>query len=98
MSSRLSRGRSTPAIRAMPLSLLALPLLVPGVGADDHHDAPPPDDPAPVAHLLHGRPDLHLHPRGICVPLPVLLEPIHHTASREVVRRELHLHPIPRED
>ena len=33
------------------------------------------------------------------LPLPLaLLEPEHHTASREVVRRELHLHPVPRED
>src|SRR5918995_5558436 len=60
LSSRLSRGRSTPAIRAIPSSLLALPLLMPWVGADDHHDAPAPDHPTPIAHLLHGRPDLHL--------------------------------------
>src|SRR5688572_31678874 len=59
MSSRLSRGRSTPAIRAIPGGLLALPLLVSRVGADDHHDAAAPDHAALVAHLLHGRPDLH---------------------------------------
>src|SRR5918999_84664 len=37
------------------------------------------------------------------VPLPLgipwgSLKPIHHTASREVVRRELDLHPVPGED
>jgi hypothetical protein len=71
-----------------------LPLLVPRIGADDHHDAATPDHPAPIAHLLHGRPDLHL-------PIPVLgllFESEHHTASCEVVGRELHLHPVPGQD
>src|ERR671919_1638198 len=61
MSTRLSRGRSTPAIRAT----LSLPLLVSRVRAD-HHDPPTaPDDLALLAHLLDGRPYLHLFaPRG----------------------------------
>src|SRR5215217_2809289 len=40
---------------------LALPLLVPRVGADDPDLPAPTDDLALVAHLLHRRPDLHLH-------------------------------------
>src|SRR5215217_5365390 len=62
MSTRLSRGRSTPAIRAMPFSPslgLALPLLVPRVRADDPDDATPADDLALVAHRLDRRPNLH---------------------------------------
>src|SRR3712207_1896348 len=59
MSTRLSRGRSTPAIRAT-LCLLPLALLVPRVRAD-HPDLPAPADHlAPVADLLHGRPNLHV--------------------------------------
>src|SRR4051812_47518873 len=62
MSTRLSRGRSTPAIRATSTLLaLALPLLVPRVVRADHeHAAAAPDDLAPVAHPLHRRPYLHL--------------------------------------
>src|ERR671935_1559864 len=57
MSTRLSLGRSTPAIRA--ISLLSLSLLVPRVRAD-HADRPAPADHlALLAHLLHGRPNLH---------------------------------------
>src|SRR5262245_2834566 len=57
---RLLRGRSMPAMRAMLLSLLALPLLVLGVLADHADDPSPADDPALVAHLADRRPDLHL--------------------------------------
>src|SRR2546427_12542406 len=48
-STRFSRGMSTPAIRAMTS---ALPLLVLGVGADDHHGAVTADDLAVVAACL----------------------------------------------
>src|SRR5688572_22218454 len=58
ISSRLSRGRSTPEIRAT-CRLLALPLFVPRVRADDEHAAATPDHPALVAHLLDRRPNLH---------------------------------------
>src|SRR5919108_3801887 len=44
-SRRFSRGRFTPAILAIYLSL---PLLVPWVGADDHGPAVPPDHAAPL--------------------------------------------------
>jgi hypothetical protein len=50
-SSRFSRGMSTPAIRAM--ALLALPLLVARIGADDPHRAVAADHLALLAHSLH---------------------------------------------
>src|SRR5574342_25570 len=61
ISMRFSRGRSTPAMRAIFwCSPLALALLVPGVGgADDPDHALAPDDLALVADLLHRRADLH---------------------------------------
>src|SRR3954447_6299387 len=55
-SMRFSRGMSMPAIRAIAS---ALPLLVLGVLADDHHGAVAPDDLAVVAPRLDGRSDLH---------------------------------------
>src|SRR6478609_3487101 len=71
ISSRLSRGRSTPAIRAMfrELPSLALPLLVPRVGAD--HEDPPAaaDDAAAVADPLHRWSHLHDVPL-ICTDTP----------------------------
>src|SRR5262245_39483140 len=69
MSTRLSRGRSTPAILAT-LSLLvprlSLTLLVPRVGADHTDHATPADDLAPIAHPLHRRPDLHVPNSPTC--------------------------------
>ena len=54
MSSRFSRGMSTPAIRAMS----ALPLLVTRVGADNH-DAPMATDHfAVITHFLNAGFDL----------------------------------------
>src|SRR3990172_5302145 len=72
-SIRFSRGRSTPAMRAIGLSPkragpLALALLVTGVGrADDPHGALALDDLALVADLLHRRADLH----GLWPPMPL---------------------------
>src|SRR5690349_10060914 len=60
ISSRFSRGMSTPAIRAMPF-LLALALLVPGVLADDHHHAVAADHLALLTDGFDARPDLHRH-------------------------------------
>src|SRR3970282_1818457 len=60
---RLLRGRSTPAMRAMPF-LLALPLLVLGVLADHAHDPSSAHDHALVTHLADRRPDLHLSPHA----------------------------------
>src|SRR5215510_8872037 len=59
-SPRLSRGRSTPAMRAMgaPFSL-ALPLLVPRVLADDAHASRAPHDLAVLAPNLDRRSDFH---------------------------------------
>src|ERR671935_477330 len=57
-SSRFSRGRLTPAIRAN-FSLLALSLLVPRVRADDQHLAVPLDHAAAVAHRFDGSSDFH---------------------------------------
>src|SRR5262245_7999744 len=59
-SRRFSRERFTPAIRANSSpSLLALPLLVPRVRADDQHLAVPLDHAAAVTHRLDGRTYLH---------------------------------------
>src|SRR3712207_8189536 len=76
ISSRFSRGRFTPAIRAK-FPLLALALLVARVRADDQHAAVPLDHAAAVAHRLDGRSDLHRttrrprrsggEPRGVIV-------------------------------
>src|SRR5215204_112847 len=56
ISTRFSRGRSTPAMRAM----LALPLFVLGVAlADDADDALSLDDFAVLANRLHARTNLH---------------------------------------
>ena len=44
---------------------LALPLLVPGVRADDQHDAAPPNDPATLTHRLYGRSYLHRSSRWV---------------------------------
>src|SRR5919106_6031483 len=58
MTTRLSRGISTPAIRAT--EALPLPLLVLGDDADDHHHAGALDHLAALAAGLHGRRNLHL--------------------------------------
>src|SRR5919106_1046344 len=58
MTTRLSRGMSTPAIRAM--TLLPLPLLVLGDDADHHHHAGALDHLAALAAGLHGRRNFHL--------------------------------------
>src|SRR5438552_12185986 len=90
-STRFSRGMSTPAIRAMTS---ALPLLVLGVGADDHHGAVTADDFAVVAACLHGGSDFQrflgflerctlVGARGVS-----LLEPVRDPASRQVVGRQ----------
>src|SRR5262245_32922341 len=61
ISTRLVRGRSTPAIRAIVLSL---PLLVLLVGADHPYDAFTADDLALDADLFHRRSDFHLFLRS----------------------------------
>jgi hypothetical protein len=58
MTTRFSRGMSTPAMRA--IGALSLSLLVLGDNADDHHHAGALDDLAPLtARLDRGR-NLHL--------------------------------------
>jgi len=48
-------------MRAMSFqTLLALPLLVPGIGADDHRAPVPLDHAAPLAHGLDRRTDFHV--------------------------------------
>src|SRR5262245_1121324 len=81
ISRRFSRGRFTPAIRANSSpSLLALPLLVPRVRADDQHGAVPLDHAAAVTHrldgwtYLHGRSWSKPHPRKSAdVPRPCMV-------------------------
>src|SRR6516165_2256982 len=90
ISSRFSRGMSTPLIRAMLRSFLTLPLLVARVVADHPDDTAAPDDLAFLADRLHARPNLHL--------TPVLLVPIGDPTPVEVVRSDLHLHLVARQD
>src|SRR5216110_1939216 len=89
---RLSRGRSTPAMRAMssaPLSTLAL--FVARVLADDPDHARAPHDLAVLAAHLDRRSDFH-------VSAPVLFETVRDPAAGQVVRGQLDLDPIARED
>src|SRR5512137_1178366 len=86
-STRFSRGMSTPAIRAIAS---ALPLLVLGVLADDHHGAMAPDDLAVVAPRLDGRSDLHRVPR--------LLQTVGDSTPSEVVGRQFDADPVPGQD
>src|SRR5262245_27375021 len=96
MSTRLSRGRSTPAIRAILRPLpSALPLLVSWVLRADDHDPPmPANQLAPVADLLHRRSDLHTNPLFSTPALPV---PVDDAPPGQIVGRQLHQHPVPRE-
>src|SRR5215467_632198 len=59
-SPRLSRGRSTPEMRAIWSPSLTLALLVARVLADDAHDALAPHDLAVLAPNLDGWSDFHL--------------------------------------
>src|SRR4051812_27164198 len=109
ISSRFSRGMSTPEIRAMVL--LALTLLVTRVYADDTHRAVAADHLALVAHLFHRRSNLHgtsfaggadsrngsgaiLGANSRGTAGYELLVAIGDTASSQVVRRELDLHLV----
>src|SRR5262249_62181567 len=71
-SPRLSRGRSTPATRAIRLSpprlASALALLVAHVHADDSHDALASDDLALLASRPDRRPYLHGKLRPLSFP------------------------------
>src|SRR5690606_33665771 len=62
MTTRLSRGKSTPAILAIVRHPLALLLLVFRVLANHHHPAVAADDLALLAHALTRR--THLHRRN----------------------------------
>src|SRR5437764_10577841 len=87
---------STPAIRAIARSL-SLPLLVPLVrGADDHHPAMPADDLAPLTDRLHAR--TYFHETSFCCSSLRLLVAIGDPTSLEVVRGDLNLDPVARED
>src|SRR6266571_9572340 len=63
-ATRLSRGRSTPAIRAIALPLT---LLVPWVRADHHDPAATPDHFALLTHLADAR--THLHDKPLTLPV-----------------------------
>src|SRR3954467_5394411 len=80
---------STPAIRAIE-PLLTLPLLVALAGrANDHHPAVPADDLALLTHGLDARANFHE-----CLLLVAIGDP----TSLEVVRGDLDLDSIARED
>src|SRR3990172_4171547 len=78
---------SMPAMRAIAS---ALPLLVLGIRADDHHGAVAPDDLAVVAPRLDGRSDLHRVPR--------LLQAVRDPTPSEVVGRQLNADPVAGQD
>src|SRR5437016_2383769 len=103
ISTRFSRGMSMPAMRAISLPL---PLLVLGIGADDHHGPVATNDFAVVATRLDGGSDfqrfLVFDRTG---PLAVfagagwgLLEAVGNATAGEVIRRELHPNAVARQD
>src|SRR5215470_13575593 len=93
-SPRLSRGRSTPAMRAIAAPFpLPLTLLVAGILADDVHAPRPPYHLAVFAPHLHRR--SHLHDASF---LCSLLEAIRDASPRQVIGRELHLDLVPGKD
>src|SRR5262245_12481498 len=97
-SPRLSRGKSTPAMRAMSVPRSALTLLVARVRADDPHDTLSADHLALLAPRLDRRSNLHLALRATGICAPFLLEPLRDAAPREVVGGQLDLHPVSRQD
>src|SRR4051812_24231582 len=96
---------STPAMRAIALSL---PLLVPlAGGADHHHPSVPADDLALLAHRLDARSYFHSQtfwprrPFDSCPGRPDpagLLVAVGDPPALEVVRRDLDLDAVARED
>src|SRR5882724_4804182 len=96
-SPRFSRGRSTPATRAIVASARsALSRLVPRVLADDPRHAATLDDLAVFAAHLDRR--SYFHRSLVLTRALSLLEPIGDPAPGEVVRGQLDLHPIARQD
>src|SRR6185295_3396014 len=91
-STCLSRGMSTPAIRAIVL-LLALALLVALVRADHAQHPVPPDDLALVAPLLDRRRNLHRSSRH-----RFLTEAVGDSSPAEVVRAQFHQHAVAEQD
>src|SRR5947207_84862 len=79
---------STPAMRAITSTLT---LLVARVLTDDANRPVPADDLALLAHLLDGRTYLH-------ALLACLLVPVGDATPAQVVRSELDLHTVARQD
>src|SRR6266849_1597841 len=97
-SPRFSRGRSTPATRAIFASARsALSGLVSGILADDPRHALTLDDLAVFAAHLDRRSYLHRSLVSASKSI-LLLEPVGDPAPGEVVRRQLDLHAIARQD
>src|SRR5215204_4955895 len=89
-STLFSRGKSTPAMRA----ILALPLLVARVRADHAHHPTPAYHLAPLTDGLHARPYLQS-----CSFLFISLsEPVGYAPPVEVIGAELHLDFVARQD
>src|SRR5262245_11563034 len=101
-SPRLSRGRSTPAKRAICLSspcrASALALLVARVRADDAHDTLAPDHLALLTSRPDRRPYLHRALRPPCLSRVRLLEPVRNATTRQIVGGQLDLDPIAGQD
>src|SRR4249919_3138880 len=109
MSTRLSRGRSTPAIRATLTLLYPCRCLCRGFEQITRitprrrmtlqrsqiffTDGWTFIEPRPFSSGLPLAPS-----RSLLEPRTTSLVPVHDPAARQVVRRQLHQHPVPRED
>src|ERR671916_3144637 len=74
-------------------AMLSLPLLVPGVRADDPHHPAPPYDLATLANRFYARSHFHL----CSLPISLGPEPVSDPSPAQVVGAELHLHPVARQ-
>src|SRR4029450_8858964 len=90
MSTRLSRGRSTPAIRATLCLLYPCRCLCRGFEQITRI--------TPRRRITLQRSQIFFTDgRTFMNDLPLLVA-VHDPAARQVVRRQLHQHPVPRED
>src|SRR5213594_1993547 len=94
-SPRLSRGRSTPEIRAIPSPLSPLLLFVLRVLANDVHSPPALNHLALFTSHFHRRSNLH---EVLPFLPPALSISIGNPPAGRIVGREFHFHPVAREN